>query len=332
MSMVRRRDLVQIQAVIWCAAAAAAARTTSLSRATANSTQWPTRDSVPLNQFPFILTHDSATGYLGSDPVDWWAKTQTVGFGGQAACGARAFDVRPLAHADGTVTMHHADVSVGVALSTAVAELIPFANANPNELLLLYVSHCAGTLDCQARTLDVLNRTGVPTCADGGALAGATYGSAKAMGRLAGGGAMLAIFGFVEENYDASITCYNGPAPAGHCYGGQAGQDAAFQPLWSYLRAHGAPAPAATGELRMLQAHWQYDAASIAQGVLFASSILDDESRASVNSQLADAVTCSPCPGPDGKGVFTAFANLIEVDNVCDSGGKLYNALRTKVP
>ena len=62
------------------------------------------------------------------------------------------------------------------------------------------------------------------------------------------------------------------------------------------------------------------------------SSILDDESRASVNSQLADAVTCSPCPGPDGKGVFTAFANLIEVDNVCDSGGKLYNALRTKVP
>ena len=44
----------------------------------ASGSQWPTRDSVPLNQFPFIMTHDAATGYLGSDPVDWWAKTQTV--------------------------------------------------------------------------------------------------------------------------------------------------------------------------------------------------------------------------------------------------------------
>eukprot|EP00729_Bicosta_minor_P014432 gene14432-16850_t len=52
-------------------------------------------DQVPLNQFPFIMSHDSATGYLDNSPEYWWAKTQTVGFGGQANCGARAFDVRP---------------------------------------------------------------------------------------------------------------------------------------------------------------------------------------------------------------------------------------------
>jgi hypothetical protein len=79
----------------------------------------------------------------------------------------------------------------------------------------------------------------------------------------------------------------------------------------------------------MLQAHWQLTASSITQGVLHASSTLDDESRASVNSRVADAVTCSPCP-PSG-GVFK-YLNFLQVDNVCDNGIKLYNALRSKVP
>jgi hypothetical protein len=44
----------------------------------------PYADAVPINQFPFLMTHDSATGYLeGGSPTYWWAKTQTVGFGGQ---------------------------------------------------------------------------------------------------------------------------------------------------------------------------------------------------------------------------------------------------------
>ena len=79
----------------------------------------------------------------------------------------------------------------------------------------------------------------------------------------------------------------------------------------------------------MLQAHWQYNAAAIAAGVLHGSSILEDESRAQVNSKVADAVLCAPCP-PSG-GVFK-YNNLIEVDNVCDASPKLFNAFRSRVP
>jgi hypothetical protein len=63
--------------------------------------------------------------------------------------------------------------------------------------------------------------------------------------------------------------------------------------------------------------------------VLHASSVLDDESRAGVNSKVADAVTCSPCPSSGG--VFRYYG-LIEVDNVCDAHPKLFNALRSRVP
>ena len=61
----------------------------------ADDTLVPPWDLEPLNQFPFLMAHDAATGYLDNSPEYWWAKTQTVGFGGQAACGARSFDVRP---------------------------------------------------------------------------------------------------------------------------------------------------------------------------------------------------------------------------------------------
>ena len=287
------------------------------------SVGWPNRDAVPLNQFPFVMTHDSGTGYLDDAPTGWWTKTQTVGLGGQAQCGARAFDLRPHVNADGTVVFHHGTVAVQKSLAEAVQELVGFANRNPNELLLLYVSHCEGD-GCVERTQQALESIGVPTCTDGNRLHGATYGSAKAMGRMSGGGAMLAIFGFVAENYDDALKCYVGTA---FCY--QSDPGAVLEPLWSYIRQLSATAPASSGELQMIQAHWQYDADSIAAGVLHASSVLDDETRSSLNSQLADAVTCTPCP-PSG-GVFK-YNNLIEVNNVCDGGGKLYDALRTRVP
>ena len=290
---------------------------------------WPTRDSVPINQFPFVMTHDAGTGYMNGGVVSWWAKTQSTGLGGQANCGARAFDIRPLVIGNGhPITFHHADIAVDKALVDAVQELITFANENPNELLLLYISHCQGA-NCQAATQAALANIGVPSCTDGGQLHGATYGSVKTMGRMSGGGAMLAIYGFVAENYDASLTCYG---DWGDCYaGGGKEEEGAFDPLWNYMRQVSAEAPASSGAFQMVQAHWQYDAESIATGVLHASSILTDETRSAVNSQVADAVTCSPCPGPSGLGVFK-YANIIEVNNVCDGGGKLYDALRTRVP
>lgn len=261
------------------------------------------------------------------------------------------------------------------------------------------------TLSTQAAQ-KAIRGMGVPVCTDGNQLYNATYGSTKAMGRLPPGGAMLVVWGFVNENYDDSITCYGGslgqpervarhqssaaaaspaesavavaaaggaaagggpsaklnglPAPPTaanavrsnplstpstknatgtatadspdfywYCYGDDAEQESAFEPLWAYLRQHSAEDPPANGQIQMLQAHWQYDAAAITQGTLHASSILDDESRAQVNSKVADAVLCAPCP--QSGGVFK-WHNLIEVDNVCDASPKLFNAFRSRVP
>jgi hypothetical protein len=235
-------------------------------RAPALGDAWPNKASVPFNQFPFLMTHDSATGYLGGGAVNWWAKTQTVGFGGQAECGARAFDVRPKVGNNGSLIMHHADITVDKELVFAVSELVGFANANPGELIIIYVSHCDGE-GCMGKSQTAISGEGIPICTDGNKLKGATYGSVLEMGKLKGGGSVLAIFGFVNENYNAGIQCYGssvnanqtnavqlGPDGLFYCYSSDKGeQDAAFNPFWGYLRTLSARAPAASGELSMLQ-------------------------------------------------------------------------------
>ena len=104
----------------------------------ADDTLVPPWDLEPLNQFPFLMAHDAATGYLDNSPEYWWAKTQTVGFGGQAACGARSFDVRPFVQGDGNLVMHHGPITVPKTVVDALTELVTFANRNHNELILVY--------------------------------------------------------------------------------------------------------------------------------------------------------------------------------------------------
>jgi hypothetical protein len=199
----------------------------------------------------------------------------------------------------------------------AEQELNTWAQENPEELLVLYVSHCLGQ-GCEAMTRTALQTLGVATVTDPEQLVGATYGSMRALGKAKGGGSLVAVFGLVEEEYDPTIQCYgesvsmlhhrpraNGsrteaavdwkevsrlqptlaaartqhPEWFSSCYGSSAEREAAFAPLWTYLRQASSVAPSSTGELRMLQAHWQYSTSSIAQGVLHTSSILEDERR-----------------------------------------------------
>lgn len=68
---------------------------------------------------------------------------------------------------------------------------------------------------CMEATEKAVRGIGVPTCTDGNQLYNATYGSTKALGHLPPGGAMLVIFGDVNENYDDSITCYGGSLKVG---------------------------------------------------------------------------------------------------------------------
>jgi len=60
-------------------------------------------DGTPLAMVPMIMTHDAASGYLGAGLVNKWTKTQTAGLAQQLACGARAFDARPLQRGSRTI-------------------------------------------------------------------------------------------------------------------------------------------------------------------------------------------------------------------------------------
>ena len=65
-------------------------------------------------------------------------------------------------------------------------------------------------------------------------------------------------------------------------------------------------------------AHWQSTAESIAIGTLHNSSLLLDESRSNMNGWMAEAIT---------KRTFQHL-NIVEVDNVCDNGIAIYNAIK----
>mmetsp|Transcript_88693 Transcript_88693/g.253471 ORF Transcript_88693/g.253471 Transcript_88693/m.253471 type:complete len:276 (+) Transcript_88693:90-917(+) len=182
--------------------------------------------STPLNEYGFLMTHDSATGYLNSrrrlsevegtateqvgGVVNDWAITQSTGFGGQLGCGARAFDVRPYQKDDGSIIMHHGDVKVDHSFTEAIQEVIDWANSNTDELVLLYLSHFDGASTCETEVKAAMATLGVhvAACSE---LSGLTVDGAMTLGALSGGGRVLATDGCVAENYDSSITCYKNP-------------------------------------------------------------------------------------------------------------------------
>ena len=67
--------------------------------------------SIPLNEWPMVMSHDAATGYLhqtlANEEVYRWTITQDRGAGGQLDCGVRGFDWRPALKKSGELVMHH---------------------------------------------------------------------------------------------------------------------------------------------------------------------------------------------------------------------------------
>jgi hypothetical protein len=177
--------------------------------------------------------------------------------------------------------MHHGDVIVQHDLTAAIAEVVAWAAQNRDELVVVYVTDCDGD-NCESLAEAVMVSNGIhASITDCTALQGLTLDSAKNISTLVGGGHVLAVFGCVDENYDPSIECY---LPDGAvCYNPKTA-DRATSKLWAYMNQTTAtPQDVQSGKLWMAQAHWQYSAESIAEGVLHESSILMDEARSSVN-------------------------------------------------
>ena len=147
------------------------------------------------------MTHNAATGedLVGLTGCDNQGDTP---ISQQLTCGARALDYRPRLESDGTVSAHHGSLfcPVDVLMSTSVQNIINWLAANPDELVILYVSHFEGSGTLQQQkdaSAAVLTSLGVDMireneCAS--ELAGLTIGDVKARAQLSSGGYLLAVF------------------------------------------------------------------------------------------------------------------------------------------
>jgi len=284
-----------------------------------------------------ITSHDAATSYftgktcegVATEESDWLV-TQTPGtWKSQLDCGARAFDLRLLSK-NGRLVTHHGAIGINVEVMHLLSELKAWQAENPNELVLVYGSHCSG-FNCSQMFHSILDAADVPhlECSE---IKQLTLGAALKIGSL------LAVDGCVQVNYNRTISCYK--ENAGEA--GASSMGAAMGAAWDLIdNCHGpnserfldalwanlATVSDGRGEnqsyLWMAQAHWQYSAWAYVQGTALGSCVLKDESGAGVNTKLAAKISAGEFP----------HLNLLEVDNVCDgdgSGQKLFAALRRR--
>lgn len=289
-----------------------------------------------------IMSHDAATSYYSP----WTCTlvrlkanllmTQTPGtLTSQLNCGARALDLRPYSVGSKLIS-HHGPAKIYVNYIDMLKEVIQWASRNPNELVVVYGSHCAGA-KCSKMFRDAVSSAEIPLikCQD---IANLTLGSAHKRGRLPIGGSILAVWGCTVENFDPKITCYpelwenttladgindnhtvKDPRFLSSCYGANAQK--AFDPLWAYMSSvcdgHGKQ----QGLFWMAQAHWQQDVSSMAQSELHLSCALKDDALSHLHEKLVQKIS---------QGLFSHI-NFLEVDNVCGGHGpSLFRALRAR--
>ena len=247
-----------------------------------------------------------------------WTITQSVGLGGQLECGARSFDYRPYFE-DGVLYAHHGGVVIRTPMQQSLDEVISWAASNTvDELVILFLTACDGDDGCKDAAISLTESNGIKVVTDCSVLSTMTYDDAMEMSALNGGGNVLGVYDCMNSNYDSTINCY-GQGYA--CYNDTWFTESTEEPwkqMTEYALAAGATPPPSNGYLWMIQAHWQSDAASITIGTLHKSSLLIDEERSMINKWTAEKIE---------EGAFK-YMNIVEVDNVCDEGLRILQALR----
>ena len=107
-------------------------------------------DDLLLSEAGFVMSHDSATGYLkkssrlmSNGATNLYAKNQIGDAYQQLDDGARALDVRPKLLTNGTVVLHHGALPIAVTLEELVRDARRWAVDNPDELVLILHSNFA---------------------------------------------------------------------------------------------------------------------------------------------------------------------------------------------
>jgi len=288
------------------------------------------QQKIKLNQWPMLAAHDSATTYAKDrtctshrHPINDYAVTQQRGgYKTLLDCGARALDIRPYLKSNGKLIFHHGDVMFDAEFSTALKDVVEWADAREGTFVLLAIQNCHGDGDnggeeCQKEVEKAVTQVGMkylkcPAKLD------ISLGEAMHTYALPGGGSVVAVFqNCIYSNYDKSIECYGD----GYDCTTDSGRATPFDQLWQYMAKHSNT----TGEphkdvalLWMTQAHWQYSTESIVRGTATRSCIIWDETDSNVNKRVADRIRA---------GHFRHF-NILEVDNVCNHGPELFVALR----
>eukprot|EP00041_Stephanoeca_diplocostata_P033021 m.1078380 g.1078380 ORF g.1078380 m.1078380 type:complete len:320 (-) comp24253_c0_seq1:131-1090(-) len=283
--------------------------------------------SVPLNEWPFVEAHDSATGYLEADgiikkTVYDWTKTQVGGLGQQLGCGARAFDWRP-SLVNGVVMMHHGAITIKHKMADAITEVVTFANANPadEDLIVLAVTACAGGDQCLPEAIKILNAVNISVITDCTALAGLSYADALERSHLSGGGHVLAVVDCLISNYEPSIACSGTDHGDYTCYNDSKTKAFPLNRMLTYLEKIGQTPPATTGYLSSTQALWQESDESVVIGELHLSSLLLDESRSNLNEIVTGNVANNTY----------RYINFLEMNDVCHGGQQLRDILLKRV-
>ena len=258
-------------------------------------------------------------------------------------CGARSFDFRPKLKDDGTLVMHHGAVEVDHPMSDAFEEIMTWAKSKPNaeDLVHLDIWDCENqdsTGTCSDALLNLVSEKNLTVIECDELNGGITVGDIMSQTELEqGGGHIMVTFGCVQMNYNSSISCSDFGSGvdaerstsfrrrtglAYTCYADSSTKDVPLSRMWNYVNRTVIEGPPSDGQLYSIQILWQEDAASIAIGEAHGSSLLNDESRSNLNNLTAERIANGIIP--------VDRINLIEINNVCDGGSNIINAIRKK--
>ena len=262
----------------------------------------------------FLMSHDAASGEIDQDRdgiVKAYTITQSVEIVGQLNCGARSLDYRPYCD-NNIVIAHHGDIKIKKKMNETLAEIQTWLSTKKNnDIVVLYLSHYGGDSNCQSITESLLQSLGILSITNCEDLKSLTVQDVIDKGKL------VAVRDCMVEQYDSSINCYTMDST---CYG--INSDKTMKQLYKYVNesTYVIPKEAINSNMWMTQVHWQSDALSVSIGTLHNSDILRDESKSGVNKWLLNQINTNKLN----------YLNHVEVDNVCDYGLDIYNALQIK--
>ena len=316
---------------------------------------------TPFNMVPLLMTHDTATGYLGEDDVYYnprtpqeklvaWAKTQIGNLTAQLNCGARAFDMRPYLKGDGELVARHGAVVIPKAnFNGMLTEIKDWAHDHENELIVAEIFGCNGDVEvygenttvdaCFNQTVKELEDVGIPyireTCEaktyqDG--LKGWTYQTALERSSLlettGKAGHVIAIWsGCFDSNYDGSLAC------SGYEYDSRPGVSTRYNchlngqnPSYPFNRTMVDLDRVSRQGPNMTSGNlWQMQALwQVSEGAVAVGTGYFSSILYDIQQSRLNRASFERLADPNTP---WKQVNLFEVDNVCDQGNNIHMAL-----